>query len=127
MTTNTADRLIARLPVKERRAILEAVVKSSHGYPVLVEYAYTRQLAGATPLLGRLVGVAFTPGGSCSDTLVVDPASRSRRLVALSAAHVLRISAATQLDHAEDPEAPVVDDALIPYRLGEVIAGPPHA
>lgn len=121
-----ANRLIARLPEKDRRRMLEAVVTSSHGYPVLVEYHSSRQLEGATRLLGRLVGVAYTPGGSCSDTLVVKPAAATRRLVALSAAHVLRVTAATQLERPEDPEAPLYDDAMVPYRLAEVIAGPPR-
>lgn len=123
---STADRLIARLPAKERRRLLEAVVASSHGYPVLVEYAYTRKLGDATKLLARLDGVAFTPGGSCTDTLVLKPAARNRRLVALSAAHVLRITAATQLDRPDDLELGPWDDAEVPYRLGEVIAGPPR-
>jgi hypothetical protein len=120
------DRLIARLPVKERRGMLEAVVASSHGHPVLIEYGHDRKVEGATSILARLVGVAFAPGGLVTDVLVVKPAATSRRHLALSAAHVLRISAATQLDRPDDPENPLYDDAMIPYRLGEVIAGPPR-
>lgn len=116
MSTNDADRLIGRLPTERRAAILDALVASSRpGRLVAIEHAYTRKLDEAKVLIGELVALAFSSSSGTSHMLIVDPVDPELRVVALSAAHVLRIRAA----HPYGSTRPGA------HRLGEVLAGPP--
>lgn len=124
MTTNAADRLIARLDPATRVAILDAVC---HRAPdVVVEHAYSRRLADARYLPGTLVGVAQLHGGTGDYVLLIQPHALAhrpaRRVEALPVAHVLRIRAATLYDVTRVEAATRIGRS---YLAGEVLAGPP--
>lgn len=119
MSANSADKLIARLPEAERLKILDAIARATqHGSTVNVEYSHQRKLDEATSVVGRVLGVAYAPGGGSSIELVVQPVAPSKRLLAIPAAHVLRVR------WAHDPSGMVGTDPTA-YLLGEVLAGPP--
>lgn len=115
------DRVIARLPDKDRRAILDACC-SRTGRAVLVEVSSSRKLSEATRIVGFLKGTAFAPSAACADVLIVEPLAEGYRTHTLSAAHVLRIS---HLTLADEGPAPELDAFGVAYRRGEVLAGPP--
>lgn len=117
--TGDADRLIGRLPVDRRRIVLDAIAHATkHGSTVAVEHTQDRKLAEATTTIGRIIGVAYAPGGGADLVLVLDPVRPDRRMLALPAAHVCRVRWAHEPTGTRpgDPSA---------YDLGAVIAGPP--
>lgn len=118
----TTTKRIAMLPVAARRAVLDNVSAVTKGRYVVVEYAYDRQLAGATKILGELLGTAFMPGGGSADVLIVNPVSGRHRTHALPAAQVLRIRLATAAMEPQDNTERDVFNQL--YRVGPVLAGP---
>lgn len=120
---NDHDRLICRLPEERRRNMLETIAATSRDNTVLVEHSYDRQLEGATLTVGRIIGVAYNVGGGSSDLLVVQPARTDRRMVAIPAARILRISGATPIHTPAMGDQPVRHG----FRRGQVIAGPPRA
>ena len=112
-----AGRLIGRLPADRRLVILDAIAHAAagEGKLVRVEHAYNRKLdENNTTTLGRVIGIAYNAGAG-DVTLVVDPVAADRRMVAIPAAHVLRVRWAYPYG-ALKPGA---------YRIGEVLAGPP--
>lgn len=120
MTTPNHDRLVGRLPVDERRAMLDAIAHRSPN--VLVEHSYLRKLEGAELTAGKVLAVAYNPGGGSTDVLVVQPFDPRYRAVAIPAAHVLRVSMATPTTLPAQGGEPQRHG----YRRGEVLAGPPR-
>lgn len=118
--TAAHDRKVASLKPEPRRKLLDAI---AHRHPIVcVEHSVHREFDRARRTVGRVIGVAYATSGS-AEVLVVEPLDPGLRLVAISGAHVLRVTAATptplpaQLDEPARPYA---------YRLGEVLAGPPR-
>lgn len=107
---------------EDRRRIIDACVRGSHGGPVLVEYSWNRTFEDSRAIVGTLVGSAYMPGGSASEVLVVQPVDK--RLHALSFAQVLRISFVTVANTRDDERDWLTDAYGTYYRLGEVLAGP---
>lgn len=125
MSAGTADKLIARLPADERRKILDAIANArgvQRGDPVIVEHSYRRRLDETQQLVGRVLGVAWAPGGSGDLVLIVRPIDPTLRMVAIPAAHVCRVSWARH--HGTSSLADETNPKL--YRRGEILAGPPE-
>lgn len=120
--TRGPARIVASHKPDERRKLLDGVA-ARHDRAVLVEASPWRKLDDAERIVGQIVGVAYHSGGGSSEVLVVQPLDTGKRLRAIPAAHVLRISNATPTPlpaQGDDPARPFA------YRVGEVIAGPPR-
>lgn len=117
------ERLIARLPQGERITVLDEAVRRCEGRVVDVEWSGFRKLDEARHLVGTLVAHAYAPGGSTSTMLIVQPADPTKRAVALSAAHVLRISNTIRWAPDAEPGSALHNT----YRVRGVVAGPPRS
>lgn len=107
------EKLIGRLPDDTRRRILDRLaVRPSL---VAVEHSYFRRFESATTTVGTILSVAYSLSGGTSTVLVVRPLDDRLRDVAIPAAHVLRIRAASPWGSTKPGRV----------RLGEVLAGPP--
>lgn len=109
------ERLIGRLPDQARQELLDRIVaETQHGSTVEVTWSYLRNVDQLQSVVGRILGLAWAPGGGSSLVLVVDPVDPAERMTAISVAQLVRIRWA----YAADPRT-------LDYDLGLVIAGPP--
>lgn len=118
-TDGDAGRLIGRLPVERRRAVLAAVVTATrHGSTVAVEYSYYRKLdEDATTVIATVVGYGH---GSAGESLVVRPiGGHDLSVLVIPVAHVLRVRWAHDETGQRRPDPAA-------YTLGAVLAGPAH-
>lgn len=116
------DRLIARIPAghgddDRRRRILDQVVgDTQHGSTVYVETSRSRSLDDVVGVVGRILGLAYVPGGTTALALVVDPIDPAKRMLAIPVSQLVRIRWAYSPAGSVNPAD---------YDLGLVIAGPP--
>lgn len=111
------DQLIGRIPDRARQELLDDIVRETqHGSTVEVSWSYLRNLESLQTVVGRILGLAWAPGGGSSLVLVVDPVDPSERMTAISVAQLVRIRWAY---------SPAGSHSPADYDLGLIIAGPP--